>query len=57
MDDWEEAFRRKQEEQKENEIELRKDALERRLQANLKEIPEYLRRNHIEKDEFMQAWG
>ena len=57
VDDWEEAFRRKQEEQKENEIELRKDALERRLQANLKEIPEYLRRNHIEKDEFMQAWG
>ena len=36
---------------------MRKDALERRLQANLKEIPEYLRRNHIEKDEFMQAWG
>lgn len=55
--EWEEAFQLKLQVQKEKEIELRKEALERRLRSNLKEIPEYIRQNNIEKDEFFQAWG
>lgn len=57
VDDWEEAFRQKLEDQKEKEIELRKDALERRLRSNLKDIPEYIRQNQIDKEEFFQSWG
>lgn len=57
VDDWREAFQRDLQEQKEKEIEFRKDDLERRLHANLKNIPEYIRQNQIEKDEFYQAWG
>lgn len=57
VDDWEEAFQLKLRAQKEKEIELRKEALERRLRSNLKDIPEYIRQNNIEKDEFFQAWG
>ncbi|MDY5236881.1 hypothetical protein [Bacteroides helcogenes] len=57
VDDWKGAFRLKMQDRKEREIEFRKDALERRLRSNLKEIPEYLRRNRIEKDEFFQTWG
>lgn len=57
VDDWEEAFHRKMEEQKLKEIGQRKEALERRLRSNLKEIPEYIRQNHIDMDEFFQTWG
>lgn len=57
IEDWREAYQRDLQQQKEKEIELRKDDLERRLQSNLKNIPEYLRLNNIEKDEFYQAWG
>lgn len=57
VDDWQEAFRQKIHAQKEKDIDLRKDALERRVRSNLKDIPEYLRSNQIEKDEFFQAWG
>lgn len=57
IDDWREAFQRDLQEQKEKEIAFRKDDLERRLHANLKNIPEYIRQNQIEKDEFYQAWG
>lgn len=57
IEDWREAFQRDLQEQKEKEIAFRKDDLERRLHANLKNIPEYIRQNQIEKDEFYQAWG
>lgn len=57
VDDWQEAFRRKMQEQKGVEIERYKDAIDRRLRSNLNDIPEYLRQNNIEKDEFLQAWG
>lgn len=57
VDDWEEAFQQKMQDQKEKEIEFRKDALERRLRSNLKDIPEYIRQKQIDKDEFFQAWG
>ena len=57
MDDWKEAFQRDLQEQKEKEIEQRKDDFERRLHANLRNIPGYIRQNNIEKDEFYQAWG
>lgn len=57
VDDWQEAFQRKMQEQKVAEIEQHKDAIDRRLRANLNEIPKYLRQNEIEKDEFLQAWG
>ena len=42
---------------KEKEIVFRKDALERRLRSNLKDIPEYIRQNRVDKDEFFQTWG
>lgn len=57
VDDWEEAFQQKMQDQKEREIDFRKDALERRLRSNLKEIPDYIRQNQIDKDEFFQSWG
>lgn len=57
VDDWREAFQRELQEQKEKEIELRKEDFERRLYSNLKNIPEYIRQNQVEKDEFFQAWG
>lgn len=57
IEDWREAYQRDLQQQKEKEIELHKDDLERRLQSNLKNIPEYLRLNNVEKDEFYQAWG
>lgn len=57
VDDWEEAFRQKMADQKEQEIDQRKEALERKLRSNLKKIPEYIRGNEIEEDEFFQSWG
>lgn len=57
MDDWEDAFQLKMHEEKEKEIAFRKDALERRLRSNLKDIPEYIRQNRVDKDEFFQTWG
>lgn len=57
VEDWEEAFKRNLQEQKKKEIDRRKESLENRLHANLKNIPEYLRRHEVEKDEFYQAWG
>ena len=39
VDDWEDAFQLKMHEEKEKEIAFRKDALERRLRSNLKDIP------------------
>ena len=57
VDDWEDAFQLKMHEEKEKEIAFRKDALERRLRSNLKDIPEYIRQNRVDKDEFFQTWG
>ncbi|WP_270438875.1 hypothetical protein [Bacteroides bouchesdurhonensis] len=57
VDDWKEAFRQKNQKQKEEEIELRKDNLEQRMRSNFKNIPEYLDKNKVEKDEFFQSWG
>lgn len=57
VDDWEEAFQQKMHDQKEKEIDFRKDALERRLRSNLKDIPDYIRQKDIDKDEFFQSWG
>ena len=57
VEDWEEAFKRNLQEQKKKEIDQRKESLENRLHANLKNIPEYLRRHEVGKDEFFQAWG
>lgn len=57
VDDWRESLQRELQEQKEKEIEQRKDDFERRLHANLRNIPEYIRSNQVEKDEFYQAWG
>ena len=57
VDDWKEAFRQKNQKQKEAEIELRKDNLEQRMRSNFKNIPEYLDKNKVEKDEFFQSWG
>lgn len=56
-EDWKEAIQRQLNEKKEAEIENYRDSLERRISSNLQNIPSYLQRNRIEKDEFMQAWG
>ena len=57
VDDWQDVFQRKMQEQKGVEIDRYKDAIDRRLRSNLNDIPEYLQQNNIEKDEFFQAWG
>lgn len=57
VDDWEEAFRRKTAHEKKKEVDLRKEAHERRLRSNMKEVPEYVRKHQVEKDEFYQTWG
>lgn len=56
-EDWEEAIQLQLEEARENEIENLRESLERRISSNLKNIPTYIEKNRIEKDEFMQAWG
>lgn len=57
VSDWEDAFQQKMLDQKHKEIDFRKEALERRLRSNLKDIPEYIRLKDIDKDEFFQTWG
>lgn len=57
IEDWKEALQHEQQEQKVKEVETRKDDFDRRLRANLKNVPEYLRSHGVEKDEFYQAWG
>ncbi|GAE82931.1 hypothetical protein JCM10512_1174 [Bacteroides reticulotermitis JCM 10512] len=57
IEDWKEALQHEQQEQKVKEVETRKDDFDRRLRANLKNVPEYLRLHGVEKDEFYQAWG
>ena len=56
VDDWEDAFQLKMHEEKEKEIAFRKDALERRLRSNLKDSPEYIRQNRVDKDEFLDVY-
>lgn len=57
VDDWKKAFEHKRQDEKRKNIERGKDTVERRIRTNLKNIPEYLSENKIEKEEFFQAWG
>lgn len=57
VNDWREAFQRKQQEEHRKNIEQRKDIVEKRMRASLKSIPEYLSVNGIDEEEFFQAWG
>lgn len=57
LNDWEESFHQKQQEQKEKNLNNRKDFLEKKLQTSLSKIPEYLEEHQIEQEEFFQAWS
>lgn len=55
VDDWKEAYeeqRKKQQEEYINERDVKNI-----LHSNMKSIPEYLQKNKVEKDEFIQTWG
>lgn len=55
--DWEAAFQRQRRQQQSQLIAQRQTSFEQRLRRNLHDIPEYLEKNRIEKDEFFQSWG
>jgi uncharacterized protein with von Willebrand factor type A (vWA) domain len=55
--DWEDCFQKKMNEERSQQLELRKKSETRTLMYYLNEIPQYLKNNHIDKDEFYQAWG
>lgn len=55
--DWEDSFRQKQQEQKEKNLEARKEFLTKKLQTSLTKIPAYLEEHQVDKEEFFQAWS
>lgn len=57
LKDWEDSFRQKQQEQKEKNLNARKDFLEKKLKTSLDKIPRYLEEHEIESEEFFQAWS
>lgn len=57
LSDWEDSFQQKQQEQKEKNLNARKDFLEKKLTTSLSKIPEYLEEHQVEQEEFFQAWS
>lgn len=57
LKDWEDSFRQKQQEQKEKNLDAKKDFLEKKLKTSLNKIPEYLEEHQVDKEEFYQAWS
>lgn len=57
LDDWQEAFKEKQRRKKESDIAYNGEKALELLKKNLLNIPEYLSKNNVEDDEFMQCWG
>ena len=57
LKDWEDSFQQKQQEQKEKNLDAKKDFLEKKLKTSLNKIPEYLEEHQVDKEEFYQAWS
>ena len=57
LKDWEDSFHQKQQEQKEKNLDIKKDFLEKKLKTSLNKIPEYLEEHQVDKEEFYQAWS
>ena len=57
IDDWSKAFDRRRQEQQRHDVDEIRERNSRTLKQNLETIPEYLKRNDVEKEMFFQAWG
>ena len=57
IEDWSKAFKRRQQERCRRDVDEIKERCKKVLKQNLDTIPEYLKKNNIEKDMFYQAWG
>lgn len=57
IDDWSKAFDRRRQEQQRRDVEDIKERNSKILKQNLVDIPEYLKKNGVEKEMFFQAWG
>ena len=57
IDDWSRAFDRKQQQLRERDIDETKNSNSHILKQNLDDIPEYLRKKGVEKEQFYQVWG
>ena len=57
IDDWSKAFDRRRQEQQRHDVDEIRERNSRTLKQNLETIPEYLKRNNVEKEMFFQAWG
>lgn len=57
IDDWNKAFDRRRQEQQRRDVDEIKERNSKTLKQNLDSIPEYLKKNGVEKEMFFQAWG
>ena len=57
VDDWCKAFDRRRQEQQRRDVDEIKERNSKTLKQNLDSIPEYLKKNGVEKEMFFQAWG
>ena len=57
IEDWSKAFDRKQQQLRNRDVEEIRDSNSNILKQNIKDIPEYLRKKGVEKEQFYQAWG
>lgn len=57
IDDWSKAFDRRRQEQQRRDVDEIKERNSKTLKQNLESIPEYLKKNGVEKEMFFQAWG
>ena len=57
IEDWSKAFDRKQQQLRQRDIDEIKDNNSNILKQNIEDIPEYLRKKGVEKEQFYQAWG
>lgn len=57
VQDWDEAYQQRMNEERNNVLNPRTDMETRNLRYNLDRIPDYLKKNHVDKRDFFQAWG
>ena len=57
IEDWSKAFDRKQQQLRQRDIDEIKDNNSNILKQNIEDIPEYLRKKGVEKEQFYQVWG
>ena len=57
VDDWSKAFDRRRQEQQRHDVDEIRERNSKTLKQNLDSIPEYLKKNGVEKEMFFQAWG